>query len=85
MNYNKLSRNGLIDLCIEYDNISDGALNKFADKQDLIVPYERIRPYEKIANKFENLIKESSDKAFDYLAKKVDDLMKEVCDDVTQF
>ena len=46
MNYNELSRKGLIQLIQAFDSTHDNALEKYADETDRITPFERDKPIE---------------------------------------
>ena len=55
MKYDDLSRRGLIKLNNQYDNDNNNQLKEYAENIDSINPIERIRPYEEVAQKIDNL------------------------------
>ena len=53
MEYNELSRRGLIDLNTQYDAENNMALREFMMDKDPSSNFERIRPFEEVADKID--------------------------------
>lgn len=81
MNYNDISRRGLIKLNNDYDKANDNALHNFLNENNAL--YEHIRPFEQIAERLDGISETLKDKG-DSVSNAMMDRVEHVFDSLVQ-
>ena len=87
MNYNDLSRRGLIDLNAKYDKENDNALYDFMVEKNKETGFERIRPFEQVADRIDKVnasIRNSNDNIKQKFADRINNLFDSLIDSINE-